>query len=100
LLRAPQALTLSRFDAVLSGGINLSVNVSFRHGHDACAAGTVVTTIPIAISITNVGTSFQSPAIRVDHWLWLEVTGTAWLLWLQCPDQVPIVRQFPHLGMP
>ena len=84
LLRASQALTLTRFDALLSGGSSPSVSVSLRHGPDASAAGTAMTTSPIAISSSNGGTStgtvvtsFQAPALPMDHWLWLEVTAVS-----------------------
>ena len=83
-LRAPQALTLSRLDALLSGGSTPSVGVTLRHGPDASAAGTAVTTAPITISSANGGTSngtvvtsFQSPVVAMDHWLWLEVTAVS-----------------------
>jgi hypothetical protein len=84
LLRAPQTLTLSRLDALLSGGSNPSVSVTLRHGPDASAAGTAVTIAPITISSTNGGTttgtvvtSFQSPVVPMDHWLWVEVTAAS-----------------------
>jgi len=84
LLRASQALTLTRFDALLSGGSSPSVSVSLRHGPDASAAGTAVTTTPITINSANGGTtigtvvtSFQTPVVPLDHWLWLEVTAVS-----------------------
>ena len=84
LLRAPQALTLSRLDALLSGGSTPSVGVTLRHGPDASAAGTAVVTAPIVISGANVGTttgtvvtSFQTPVVLMDHWLWLEVSAVS-----------------------
>ncbi len=78
LLRAPQALTISRVDAVLTGGSTPSVSVSLRHGADVSAAGTAATTDPIAVTSTTSGTattSFQSPNIPAGHWLWLVVTA-------------------------
>jgi hypothetical protein len=80
LLRAPQALTISRVDAVLTGGTNPSVSVSLRHGADVSAAGTAATTDPIAVTSTTSGTastSFQSPNIPAGHWLWLQVTAAS-----------------------
>lgn len=84
VMRAPQALTLSRLDALLSGGSNPSVSVTLHHGPDASAAGTAVVTAPIAISSANGGTTtatvvtgFQAPAVPMDHWLWVEVTAVS-----------------------
>jgi hypothetical protein len=84
LLRASQALTLIRLDALVSGGSSPSVSVSLRHSSDASAAGTAVTTAPLTISGTNGGTttgtvfnSFQAPVVPMDHWLWLEVTSVS-----------------------
>lgn len=84
LLRAPQALTLRRLDALLSGGINPGVSLSLRHGPDASATGTAVTTTTFMISSANGGTttgtvvtSFQTPAVPIDHWLWLEVAAVS-----------------------
>jgi hypothetical protein len=80
LLRAPQALTISRVDAVLTGGTNPSVSVSLRHGADVSAAGTAATTDPITVTSTTSGsasTSFQSPNIPAGHWLWLVVTAAS-----------------------
>ena len=57
ILRAPQALTLSRLDALLSGGSSPSVSVSLRHGPDGSAAGTAITSTPVTISSSNAGTS-------------------------------------------
>jgi hypothetical protein len=77
LLRAPQVLTISRVDAVLSGGTSPSVSVSLRHGADVSAAGTAVTSMPMTLTSTTTGsasTSFQSPVIAEGHWLWLQVT--------------------------
>jgi hypothetical protein len=80
LLRAPQPLTISRVDAVLSGGTSPSVSFSLRHGADVSAAGTAVTTDPITVSSTTTGTmitSLQSPTIPSGHWLWLEVSAAS-----------------------
>jgi hypothetical protein len=84
LLRATQALTLIRLDALLSGGSNPSVSMSLRHGPDASATGTAITSTPITINSTNGGTttgtvvtSFQASAVPTDHWLWLEVTAVS-----------------------
>lgn len=84
ILRAPQALTLSRLDALLSGGSSPSVSVSLRHGPDASAAGTAITSTPVTISSSNAGTStgtvvnnFQAPVVPMDYWLWLEVTAVS-----------------------
>ena len=38
------------------------------------------TSVPITVTSTTTGTaisSFESPAIPPDHWLWLEVTAAA-----------------------
>ena len=80
LLRAPQALTINRVDAVLSGGTSSSVSLSLRHGADASAAGTAATTDPLTVTSTTTGTastSFQSPEIAQGHWLWLEITAVS-----------------------
>ncbi len=84
LLRAPQALMLARLDAVLSGGSSPSASLQLRHGPDVSASGTVVLNTPLVISTANGGTStgtaltsFLSPAVPVDHWLWLEVTAVS-----------------------
>ena len=84
LLRAPQSLILSRLDALLSGGSNPSVSVTFRHGSDTSAAGSAVTTAPLTISSTNGGTttgtvvtSFQAAVVPMEHWLWLELTAVS-----------------------
>jgi hypothetical protein len=80
LLRAPQALTISRVDAVLTGGTSPSISFSLRHGADVSAAGTAVTTDPITTASTtsgSVSTSFQDPAIPEGQWLWLEVTASS-----------------------
>jgi len=77
LLRAPQAQTISRVDAVLTGGTSPSVSFSLRHGADVSAAGTSATTDPITVTSTTTGsesTSFQSPEIPAGDWLWLQVT--------------------------
>ena len=66
LLRPPQALTISRVDAVLSGGTSPSVSFSLRHGADVSAAGTAATTDSITVTSTTTGsaiTSFQVPEI-------------------------------------
>ena len=80
LLRAPQAQTISRVDAVLTGGTSPSVSFSLRHGADVSAAGTAATTDPITVTSTTTGsasTSFQSPIFPAGHWLWLEVTAAS-----------------------
>ncbi len=80
LLRAPQALTISRVDAVLTGGSSPSVSLSLRHGADVSAAGTAVATDPVTVTSTTSGTastSFQSPNIPAGHWLWLQVTAAS-----------------------
>ena len=80
LLRAPQALTISRVDAVLSGGTSPSVSFSLRQGADVSAAGTAATTDPIMVTSTTTGSasaSFQSPTIPSGHWLWLQVTAAS-----------------------
>jgi hypothetical protein len=84
LLRAPQALTIARLDGVLSGGSNPSLSLQLRSGLDVSASGTAVLSTPLAISSTNGGTStgtvltsFQTPAVLLDHWLWLEVTAVS-----------------------
>ena len=80
LLRAPQGLSISRVDAVLSGGSSPSVSFSIRHGADISASGTAVTTEPISVSSTTTGQaidSFQAPEIPAEHWLWLEVTAVS-----------------------
>jgi hypothetical protein len=80
LLRSPQALTISRVDAVLTGGSSPSVSFSLRHGADVSAAGTAATTDAITTASTTSGTattSFQSPNIPAGHWLWLQVTAAS-----------------------
>jgi hypothetical protein len=78
LLRAPQQLTISQVDAVLSGGTSPTVSFSLLHDADVSGAGTAVTTDPITVSSTTTGQatdSFQAPEIAAEHWLWLEVTA-------------------------
>ncbi|MEB3258734.1 MAG: hypothetical protein VKN83_10540 [Cyanobacteriota bacterium] len=84
LLRAPHALTISRLDAVLTGGTTPSVGVSLRHGADVSAAGTAVSSSPLTISSANggstTGVSFSAllnPLVPADHWLWLELTAVS-----------------------
>ncbi len=80
ILRAPQALTISCVDAVLTGGTSPSVSVSLRHGADVSAAGTAVTTDPITVTSTTTGQtidSFQTPELPAEHWLWLELTAVS-----------------------
>lgn len=80
LLRAPDALTISRVDAVLTGGTSPSVSFSLHHGADVSTAGTAVTSTPMTVSSTTSGsgsTSFQSPIIPTGHWLWLLVTAAS-----------------------
>ncbi|MCS5698217.1 hypothetical protein NZK32_04070 [Cyanobium sp. FGCU-52] len=84
LLRAPQALTIGRLDAVLSGGSSPSLSLQLRTCLDVSASGTAVLSTPLAISSSNGGTStgtelisFQAPAVPLDHWLWLEVTAVS-----------------------
>jgi len=80
LLRSPQVLTISRVDAVLTGGTSPSVSFSLRHGADVSATGTAATTDPITVTSTTTGstsTSFQVPEIPSGHWLWLQVTAVS-----------------------
>jgi hypothetical protein len=80
LLRAPQALTISRIDAVLTGGSSLSISFSLRHGADVSAAGTAVTSTPMTVSSTTTGattTNLLNPQLPDDHWLWLEITSVS-----------------------
>jgi hypothetical protein len=84
LFRAPQALTLARLDAVLSGGSSPSLSLQLRHGPDVSASGTAVLSTPMAISSSNGGTttgtaitSFQNQQITAGHWLWLELTAVS-----------------------
>ncbi len=84
LLRAPQALTLARLDAVLSGGSSPSLSLQLRSGLDVSATGTALLSTPLVISSSNGGTStgtlltsFQTPAVPLDHWLWLEVSAVS-----------------------
>jgi len=84
LLRAAQALVLSHLDALLSSGSSPSLSLQLRHGPDVSASGTAVLSTPIAIGSSNGGTttgsvvsSFQNPAVPVDHWLWLEITAVS-----------------------
>jgi hypothetical protein len=80
LLRAPRALTISRVDAVLTGGTSPSVSFSLRHDADVSAGGTSATSDPITVTSTSSGTtstSFQSPSIPAGHWLWLQVTSAS-----------------------
>jgi hypothetical protein len=80
LLRAPQALTISRIDAVLTGGTSPSVSFSLRHGADVSAAGTAVTSTPMTVSSTTTGatnTNLLNPQLVGDHWLWLEITAVS-----------------------
>jgi hypothetical protein len=78
LVRAPQALSIRRVDAVLSGGTSPSASCSLRHGADVSAAGTAVTADPLSVTSTTAGnaiTSFAIPDIPSGHWLWLQVTA-------------------------
>lgn len=83
LLRAPQVLTISRVDAVLTGGTSPIVSFSLRHGTDVSAAGTAATTNPITVTSTTTGESWISldnPVIPAGSWLWIVVDavgGTA-----------------------
>jgi hypothetical protein len=80
LLRAPQALTISRIDAVLTGGTSPSVSFSLRHGADVSAAGTAVTSTPMTVSSTTTGattTNLLNPQLPGEHWLWLEITSVS-----------------------
>ena len=80
LLRAPQALPISRVDAVLTGGSSPSVSFSLRHGADVSAAGTAVTSTPMTVSSTTIGattTNLLNPQLPDDHWLWLEITSVS-----------------------
>ena len=92
LLRAPQTLTISLVDAVLSGGTSPSVSFSLRHGADISATGTAVTTDPITVTSTTTGQaidSFQSAQIPLEHWLWLEVTAISGV-----PQALTVAVQF------
>ncbi len=80
VLRAPSDLTISRVDAVLSGGTNPVVSFSLRHGSDISQPGTAVTTESLSISSSSTGTtfgSFQDPVVLAEHWLWLQVTAVS-----------------------
>ena len=80
LLRAPDVLTISRVDAVLTGGSSPSVSFSLRHGADVSAAGTAVTSTPMTVSSTTTGattTNLLNPQLPDDHWLWLEITSVS-----------------------
>jgi hypothetical protein len=80
LLRAAQALTITRVDAVLTGGTCPSVSFSLRHGADVSAAGTAATSTPMTVTSSTTGsgsTSFQSPNIPAGHWLWLKITAVS-----------------------
>ena len=80
LLRAPESVTISRVDAVLTGGSSPSASFSLRHGADVSAAGTAVTTEPISVSSTTTGaaiTSLQNREVASGHWLWLEITAVS-----------------------
>ncbi len=80
LLRAPQALTISRVDAVLTGGTSPSVSFSLRHGADVSAAGTAVTSTPMTVTSSTTGatnTNLLNPQLVGDHWLWLEITAVS-----------------------
>jgi hypothetical protein len=84
LLRAPQALTISRVDAVLTGGSSPSVSFSLRHGADVSTAGTVVSSSPLMASSANGGSStgagfsaLLNPQVPSAHWLWVEVTSVS-----------------------
>ena len=84
LLRASQPLSLQRIEAVLTGGTSPSVSLTLRHGADVSAAGTAVSSSPLTISSANGGattgavfSSFQNPAVPMDHWLWLEITAVS-----------------------
>jgi hypothetical protein len=82
LVRAPQALSISRVDAVLSGGTSPSVSLSLRHGADVSAAGTAVATDPLSVTSTTAGnaiTNFAIPDIPAGHWLWLQLTAVSGL---------------------
>jgi len=80
LLRATDALTLLRLDAVLSGGTNPSISVALLHAADVSAAGTAATTDPMNVSSITSGTtvtSFQSADIPSGHWVWLEIMAVS-----------------------
>jgi hypothetical protein len=92
LLRAPRLLSISRVDAVLSGGTSPSVSFSLRHGADVSTAGTAVTTEPITASSTTTGfvvSNFQAAAISAEHWLWLDVISLS-----GAPQSLTVVVQF------
>jgi hypothetical protein len=92
VLRAPQALTISRIDAVVSGGSSPSASFSLRHGTDVSAAGTSVTSSAMTVSSTSTGatfSSFASPAVPAEHWLWLEISAAS-----GSPDGLTVVVTF------
>jgi hypothetical protein len=92
LLRAPHELTITRVDAVLTGGTSPSASFSLRHGADISGAGTTVTTDPITVSSTTTGQaidSFQAATIPAEHWLWLEVTAVS-----GAPQALTVAVQF------
>jgi hypothetical protein len=76
LVRAPQPLIISRVDALLTGGG--IVSLALRHGPDTSAEGTAVTSPAMTLTSNTTGvtfSSFESPDISAEHWLWLEVTA-------------------------
>lgn len=92
VIRAPSALTISRVDAVLSGGTSPAVSFSLRHGSDIAQSGTAVTTEPLSVNSTTTGTTFsnfQNPAVLSEHWLWFEVTAAS-----GAPQALTVAVQF------
>lgn len=80
LVRAPQALSISRVDVVLSGDTSPSASFSLSHGADVSAAGTAVATDPLSVTSTTAGnaiTNFAIPDIPAGHWLWLQLTAVS-----------------------
>ena len=80
VLRAPHSLSITRVDAVLSGGGNPSVSFHLRHGADTSATGAASTSSAMTVSSTSSGTAFSSFAnavVPAEHWMWLEITAVA-----------------------
>ena len=80
VLRAPHSLSITRVDAVLSGGSSPSVSFHLRHGADTSATGAASTSSVMTVSSTSSGTAFSSFAnavVPAEHWMWLEITAVA-----------------------
>jgi hypothetical protein len=78
LLRASLPMTISRVDALLTGGFDPIVSFILRHGPDPSTAGTAVTSSAMTLTNTTTGATFSSfelPDVPAEHWLWLEVTA-------------------------